>query len=91
MRTRNNLLSVQAGEIPTTEAAPFLAESADVARRGGDEHFLAQMLLQLADNYFEAGSWAEMESPLEELAGMNRSRHHRDRAFFRGERAMPAP
>jgi tetratricopeptide (TPR) repeat protein len=71
MRTRNNLLSVQSGYISTSEAAPFLAESADVARRGGDAHFLAQMLLQLADRYFEAGTWSDMSAPLEELAGMD--------------------
>jgi tetratricopeptide (TPR) repeat protein len=71
MRARNNLLSVQAGEIATSGAAPFLIESADVARRGGDAHFLSQMLLQLADTYFEAGTWSDAEAALEELAGMD--------------------
>ena len=53
------------------EAAPFLAETADVARRGGDAPFPAQMLLQLRlITTIEAGTWSATEAPLEELAAM---------------------
>ena len=71
MRARNNLLSVQAGEIPLNQAAAYLVETADIGRRGGDAHFLSQMLLSLADTYIEAGTWSAAEAPLEELAGMD--------------------
>ena len=70
MRARNNLMSVQAGELPLAQAAQYLSESADVARRGGEAHFLAQMLLQLVDLATEMGTLSAASAPLEELAGM---------------------
>jgi class 3 adenylate cyclase/tetratricopeptide (TPR) repeat protein len=70
MRARNNLASVQAGELPLAQAAQYLTESADVARRGGEAHFLAQMLLQLVDLAAERGVWSAADATLEELASM---------------------
>jgi len=70
MRARNNLLSIQAGEIPLDEQARQLAESADIARRGGDYHSLAMALLSLVDTAAEAGTWSEADAPLAEVASM---------------------
>jgi len=70
MRARNNLLSIQAGELPLDEQARHLAESADIARRGGDSHSLAQALLGLVDTATEAESWSDADAALAELASM---------------------
>jgi len=95
LRARNNFISVQGGGLPNAQAAIYVGESADLARRGGDAHFLAQMLLQLVDIITEAGTWSAADAPLEELATMDLDSyrttwyisatglHH----AFRGERA----
>jgi class 3 adenylate cyclase/tetratricopeptide (TPR) repeat protein len=71
IRARNNLLTVLAGDITLDELAFLCKETAELARRGGDARFLAQMLLTLADTAREAGNWPEWDAALAEVGAMD--------------------
>jgi class 3 adenylate cyclase/tetratricopeptide (TPR) repeat protein len=71
IRGRNNLLTVLSGDITVDELDGLCRETAELARRGGDARFLAQMLLSIADTAREAGNWAECDAVLAELGAMD--------------------
>jgi len=70
IRARNNLLTVLAGDITVDELAFLCKETAELARRGGDARFMAQMMLSLADTAREAGNWPEWDAALAEVGAM---------------------
>ena len=70
IRARNNLLTVLSGDITLDELAVLCRETADLARRGGDARFLAQMLLSLADAARDACDWPVCDAALADVGAM---------------------